>query len=193
MTEELNPQTFDLIAALSGRSYPTLDVTIYLDEALGFEIHKLQGDLASAEARGDEEESARLYKEKAAKVKQASQEAFTVTLKSIPESVRRTVIAKVQEDFPEKSDLLGRPLPNPAADEEFTKKMWRAYIVSVTAPDGSVKAVDEADVNALYANAPNSAIEAITVGIRELQTGASAGYEHAAKEIDFLSQASPEG
>lgn len=193
MTEELNPQTFDLIGALSGRDYPEIEVTIHLNETLGFEINQLQKELASAEARGDEKESARLFEEKSEKVRQTEKEGVVATLKSIPESVRRSIISKIQEDFPEKNDLLGRPQPNPAADEAFTKKMWQAYLVSVKGPEGGVKSVDEADVNALYANAPSSAHEAINAGIRDLQTGSSAGYEHAAKEVDFLSQASPEG
>lgn len=193
MTEELNPKTLDLIGVLSGRDYPTLDVPVYFNEALGFEIHQIQKELESAEKRGDTKKIKSLDEKLASKVKQAESEKYVVGMRSIPESVRRSVIAKVEEQFPQKTDLLGRAENNPKADEEFTKRMWQAYIKTVTSPEGASKAVDEADINALYANAPITVHEQITRGIQELQTGAKSGFEYAAKEVDFLSQASPEG
>lgn len=189
MTETPNPTTFDLIGVLSGRDYPTLDVEVYFNEALGFEIHQIQKELESAELRKDSKEADKLHKEMKAKIKQAEGEKYLISLKSIPESVRRTIIAKVQEEFPEKTDLLGRPQPNPGADDAFTKKMWQAYIQTVTDPSGAVKVTDEADINALHANAPVTVHEQITVGIQELQNGSKSGFELVVKEADFLSQA----
>lgn len=193
MTKELNPKTLDLIGVLSGRDYPTLDIEVYFNEALGFEIHQIQQELESAEIRKDSKEADKLFKDVKAKIKQAGSEKYVIGMKSIPESVRRSVVEKVEEQFPQKTDLLGRAESNPGADEEFTKRMWQVYIKTVTSPDGASKAVDEADIDALDANAPITVHEQITRGIRELQTGAKSGFEYAAKEADFLSQASPEG
>lgn len=193
MTEELNAQSFDLIGALSGRDYPELEVTIYLNETLGFEVSQLQEEIQIAEKGGDLAKSEELYEALQAKIKKAAGEAYSVTLKAIPESVRRKIHNQIAEDFPEKTDVFGRPQIDPEADEAFTKKMWQAYIRSVKNPLGQVKKVDEADINALYANAPNAAHVTITSAIRKLQEGATAGYEHVVQELGFLSQASPEG
>lgn len=189
MTDALDPKTFDLIGVLSARDYPTLDIEVYFNETLGFEISQIQKALEAAELRGDKDKVLELDESRAAKIKQVEDQKFIVRLKSIPESVRRSIISKVQEEFPEKTDLLGRSQSNPGADEAFTKKMWQAYIKTVTSPDGAVKVVDEDDINAMYANAPITVHEAITVGIQELQTGSKSGFEDAVKEIDFLSQA----
>lgn len=193
MSEQLDPKKLDLIGVLSGRDYPELEVPVYFNEKLGFEIHQLQKKIAEAEVRGDSKTLEALDSERDNLVKQAEAEKYVVTLQGIPEKVYRSIIDQVNEEHPNETDLLGREKPNPKGDALFTKKLWQAYIRTVTAPDGSQNHVGEAEVDALIANAPAVAQEAITKGISELRTGSKAGFEYAAKEIDFLSSASPEG
>lgn len=193
MTDAPNPKTLDLIGVLSGRDYPTLDIEVYFNETLGFEIGQLQDEISSSEARGDEAALAELDKKKADLLSQYENEKYVVTLQAIPEKVRRRIMEKIQEDFPEETDLLGRPKPNPGADTAFAEEMWKSYLRTVTSPDGTSKVVDEADITALLNDAPALAQEAITRGIADLQTRSARGFEFAAKEVDFLSQASPEG
>lgn len=190
MSEQLDHKTFDLIRVLSGRDYPTLEVPVYFNEAIGFELFQI--DQRRNKAVG-EEELAELDKRYEELVSQAKSEEYTVLLKSIPESVRRDVFNKVNEEFPSKKDLLGREEVHPQADEEFSKRMWAVYIQKVTDPSGAVATVDEATVNALYANAPTSVHEAINKGIAELQVGPKSAFEQVAKDANFLSDASPEG
>lgn len=193
MSEELNPNTLDLIGVLSGRDYPELEIDVYFNEALGFSIYQLEKMLKSVEIIGSPDEVESLQDEIRDLIKKSEDQKYKITLKAVPESVYRGIMRKVQEEFPVKTDLLGREEANPKADEEFTKQLWHAYIVKVTAPDGAVKAVDKNDVDALLANAPATVHEKITSGISELRVGAKAGFEYAAREVDFLSQASPEG
>lgn len=190
LSEQLDHKTFDLIRVLSGRDYPTLEVPVYFNEAIGFELFQI--DQRRNKAVG-EEELAELDKRYEELVSQAKSEEYTVLLKSIPESVRRDVFNKVNEEFPSKKDLLGREEVHPQADEEFSKRMWAVYIQKVTDPSGAVATVDEATVNALYANAPTSVHEAINKGIAELQVGPKSAFEQVAKDANFLSDASPEG
>lgn len=193
MSEQLDPKTFDLIGVLSGRDYPELEVPVYFNEKLGFEIHQLQKKIAEAEVRGDSKTLGALDSERDNLVEQAESEKFVVTLQGIPEKVYRSIIEKVNEDFPNETDILGREKSNPKGDAAFTRSLWQAYIRTVTAPDGRQSHVGEAEVDALIANAPAVAQEAITRGISELRTGSKAGFEYAVKELDFLSNASPEG
>lgn len=193
MSEELNHKTFDLIGVLSGRDYPTHDVTVFFNESLGFKIHSLKKDLDKATITDDKEEAKSIDGELEDLYGKVKDETYTVRLKAIPESLRRDIMTKINEEFPDETDLLGRTKPNPRADNEFTKKFWLAYIEYIKAPDGSQAFVDEKEVDALMNSAPISVHEAINNGIRELQTGAKSGFEAAAKEVDFLSIASPEG
>ena len=189
MSEQLNPKTFDLIGVLSGRDYPELEVPVYFNEKLGFEIHRIQKKIREAELRADSEAIKALDAEKDALVKSAVSEKYVVTLQGIPEEVYRSILSKVEEEFPNETDFVGNVKPNPKGDSLFTRKLWEAYLREVTAPDGTKNFVGEKEVDALIAKAPAAAQEAITGGISELRTGAKAGFEYAAKEVDFLSPA----
>lgn len=193
MSETLDPKKLDLIGVLSGRDYPELEVPVYFNEKLGFEIHQLQKKIAEVEARGDSKTLEALDAERDKLVNQAESEKFVVTLQGIPEKVYRSIVDQVNEEHPNETDLFGREKSNPKGDELFTKKLWQAYIRTVTAPDGAQNHVGEAEVDALIAQAPSPAQEAITRGITELRTGSKSGFEYAVKELDFLSSASPEG
>lgn len=193
MTDELDPKTLDLVGVLSGRDYPTLDIDVYFNEALGFAIYEMTKMQRSVEVLGSEEEVKNLHEELTSLVKKASEEKYTITLQSIPERVRTGLINKVQKEFPEKTDLMGRPQPNPEGDAAFAKGLWQAYLKKITGPDGASKVIDEKDVDTLLGEAPATVHEQINEAIHELRTGAKAGFEYAAKEVDFLSQASPEG
>lgn len=193
MSEQLDPKTFDLIGVLSGRDYPELEVPVYFNEKLGFSIQQMREMLKSLEMLGKDDEYQRVHAELEGLVERVASEKFIVTLQGIPEKVYRSIIEKVNEDFPNETDILGREKSNPKGDAAFTRSLWQAYIRTVTAPDGRQSHVGEAEVDALIANAPAVAQEAITRGISELRTGSKAGFEYAAKEIDFLSSASPEG
>lgn len=192
MTEELDHKTFDLIAVLSGRDYPTTEVKFYLNENLGLEIYRVEKKrqealvLSPEEADGLDAE----YKEL---VEKAKSEQYTAQLKSVSEQVRRDVINQVRDKFPVKTNMLGVEEPNPAGDEMFTKKMWSIYLQSITNPSGAVTPVTPDIVEAIYNSAPGVVHEAINGGIAELQMGPKAGFESAAKELNFLSDASPEG
>lgn len=192
MSENLDPKTFDLIGVLSGRDYPTLEVPVYFNETLGFKLFKLAQKRKEAIALSDERVG-EIDTQYQALRKESEGEEYTVLLKSIDESLRADIHAKVTEEFPPKKDMLGREEEHPQWDREFTKRMWSVYIQKVTDPDGATSAVDEKTLEVLLAKAPRTAQEEINKGIAELQVGPSAGFESLAMDTDFLSSASPEG
>ena len=194
MTDELtlDHKTFDIIGVLSGRDYPTVEVPAYFNENLGFEVFKLEQKRSEAILH-TKEEAEELDKQFKALVDQSKDEEFKVLLKSIDESMRRDIHNAVTKEFPPKKDMLGREEVDPIWDEEYTKRMWSVYIQKITDPSGAVSVLDEKSLDFLIAKAPRSAQEAINKGIAELQVGPSAGFERMAKEVNFLSDASPEG
>lgn len=193
MSEELNPGSFDLLSVLSGREYPTLEVPVYFNEKLGFAIHELTKMLTTLTQLGETGEVAATNERLATLVEQAQSEKYVLTLKQVPEGVRRDILNKSEKKFPTKRNLLGQPEANPEGDEYLTILLWDAYIQTITAPDGAINLVGEPEVRALFEKAPSTVHQAINQGLQELQNGSKAGYEFAAKEIDFLSDASPEG
>lgn len=193
MSEELSPKTFDLVGMLSGRDYPTLDIEVYFNETLGFSIEKLKNMLRSLEILDKKEEAKKVSEELEGLVKQAAEQKFVITLKGIPEKVRRSILEKVQEEHPEKFNMIGQPLPNPKGDEAYTLGMWRAYARTFTTPDGVTNPITEAEIKAIYDEAPPTVHAQLTKGIESLREDSVKGFEYAAQEADFLSHASPEG
>lgn len=193
MSDATNPETLDLVGVLSGRDYPELEVPVYFNEALGFSIQQMREMLSQLQILGRHEEYEKVNAELEQLVEKAREERFVVTIKAVPEKVYREIMKKVRKDHPDDTDLLGRPKPNPDGDLAFVRELWRAYLVKVTGPSGNSTGVGEAEVESLLSDAPAPVQEAINAGIADLRTGSKAGFEYAAKEVDFLSSASPEG
>lgn len=186
-------KTFDLVGVLSGRNFPEHKVTVFFDEGLGFAVHTLRKALDLAVASGDEDLVTKTQKELDTTLEKVKSEMYTFHLRGVPESVRRNIIETINEEFPPKKNLLGQPEIDIKADKELTKKLWAAYIVKVENPEGAVQIMDADTVEILYNQSSRSVHEAINAGIDELTSGAHKGFEAAVQEIDFLSQASPEG
>lgn len=193
MSNDLNPKTFDLAGVISGRDYPTHDVDVYFNEALGFSILEARKKIVTETLRGNEVSLKEVQATLDALIEETKSSKFTVTLKAVPEKVYRAILNKVNEEFPDKADAFGRPIANHAGDEEATKRIWEAYISKVTDPSGAVTLPTGEDIELIYGEAPKTVHEEITIGIKELREGPKAGFEFAAKEVDFLSHASPEG
>lgn len=193
MTENLDPKTVDLIGVLSGRDYPEIEIAVYFNEKLGFAINEMRKMLRSAEVLNQVESAEALHEEIQALVQKTTSEQYTLKLRAIPEKIYRQITLKVQEEFPDKLDFLQRPTPNPEGDEAFTRYLWEAYLITISDAEGTSRAITPEDVSLIIDEAPRTVHEQINAAISELRTGAKAGFEYAAKELDFLSQASPEG
>lgn len=192
MSEQLDAKTFDLVAAIEGRSYPTLEVKVQINEALGFEMYQVEKKRQQAQFASKEEMDA-FDAEFDKYAKAAEDETYTVHLKAVPERVKRDIVKKVLAKYPPKKDFMGNSEVSPEADEMFDLLNWEAYITQVVDPSGVASTINSEVISKLYDNAPATFQARVTQGIAELQTGAAAGYEIMAKDLDFLSPASTEG
>lgn len=193
MTENLDLKTFDLASVLAGRGYPEREVSVYFDEKLGDRIWALKAERDAAQVSDDSERLDELQKELDALIESAKSAEYKVTLRGIPEVVRNNIFDEIEEEFPAKRNIIGQVEPNPAADRAYTRKLWAAMIVKLTDPDGGVAALDEAAVKSLQDFAPAMVLEDINSAVTELTKSAKQGFEYAAQEVDFLSNASREG
>lgn len=93
MAEE---KTFDFLAALEGRSYPEDEVTVFIDEAGLYELHKINeeqkfiGDPDSKEAKA-------LERRKKALTKQVSATAMTFKARGVAPAVSQMLVKKYSE------------------------------------------------------------------------------------------------
>lgn len=184
MTEEISPKTFDLSAALAGRTFPEITVPVFLDEALQLDLSRLDKKIATATSAEVEE----LEKERESLLAVFREFALLVKVKGAPKHLRKATLDKINEEFPPKRDALGRLEANSAADEALATALWSLHVVQITGPNGSVLIPSEADIINFRNNAPDAASFAIESAIQELSTGSKAGYEAAVQDLDFLSQ-----
>lgn len=183
-TETANPRTFDLSAALAGRTFPEIVVPAFLDEAVQFDLSRLDKRIA----RATNEEAPELEKEREELLAMFKEFALKIKVKGTPRHLRKATLDKVMEQYPQERDSFGRLKPNDEADEAFALSTWLLHVVEIAAPDGSVLNPTEADIINFRNNAPDSAIVAVEIAIKELSEGSKSGYETAVQEIDFLSQ-----
>lgn len=184
MTESVSPKTFDLSAALAGRTFPEIVVPVFLDEAVQFELYQLDRKIA----RATNAEVQDLEKEREDLLAMFKEFSLKVTVKGVPRHLRKSTLDKILEEYPEERDAFGRVKPNTAGDDAFATASWLLHVVQITGPDGSVLHPSEDDIINFRNTAPDSAITAVEKAIRELTEGSKAGYETAVQDVDFLSQ-----
>lgn len=189
---ELNHETFDLTAVLTGAVFPENEVDVFFDESVGFAIYQAQESLRVAEIKGNEDALKTVLEEVEALKKKAQEVKYKVTVRGIPESTRKTCIRKAQAAFPPEYSFLGQETPSPDRDDLFNSLLWAASITKVTSPSGAVALPSEADIKALRDSVGRSVVATISQAINELVEGTKAGFESAAQDTSFLSGASPE-
>lgn len=187
---ELDAKTFDLIGALAEVTFPEHEVTVYRNGAYGFARSTLENALRIAEVSGDEGQVKKIQKEIEAVRKEGESSSLKITLRGISQERRELLILSVDEEYPEKKNMLGQVEANPRRDLRIREELWKAYIVKVENAEGQVATLDT-EGNAVRAllKLDESAVEAINKGISELQNGTRAGFELAAQDLDFLSKA----
>lgn len=186
MTDETpTPKTFDLAGALSGRTFPEITVPVFLDEAMQFDLSRLDKEIARTV---EPEKVAALEKERSELLTTFKEFALKVLVKGAPRHLRKATVEKITKDFPAKKDAFGRIEADPAADDAFATATWLLHVQRIDAPDGSVLIPTEEDIINFRNNAPDASITAVELAISELTSGAKAGYESAVQDLDFLSQ-----
>lgn len=179
-------KTFDLIAALAGRSVPEEKVPIFLDEALMYEYARLTRD-SDYDPKNKEKEL--LRDETLAKFKDL---CVTVTVRGVPEHIIEAVRVSVDKEYPPERNAFGVLTPHRQADEEFTVRMWQAYIPRMETPTGEALTPNRDDILAFRAGAPRVALIAVKMAIDKLTEDTIKGYEQIVQDPDFLSRLSPQ-
>jgi hypothetical protein len=181
-------KTFDLKAVLEGRKYPEKIVTIYFDEQLALTISEADRTLTDLAMQPDGAEFDKKREEFEEMLKGADKYAYKVRLRGVPMKARKDMFRALQAKYP-KGDIMDVSAVDFDREDEYSALIWQAYVVDITAPDGSTASLKSADeVKEFRGLAPHSAVMAIDNGIAELENEINAGFEVMAKSADFLSK-----
>ena len=207
---ELNPETFDLLAALDGRSYPTDSVEVYLDEATAFELGRLDKeqqkltpitpqlrnalpdsviDLLTVEfikGLGEKDQSIPEQFEKIQEMKdelrkQIAPSKLTIYIKGFSSEDEKAAQVKALGKYKD---------PNAAQTIEqqnyYESKIWQLSISKIENASGAVTtSLDEHSITALRNSLPKSEKAKIIEAINALQQQSFNGFELAAQAQDF--------
>ena len=136
--------TFSFLDRLAGRDYPTDDVEIFLDEAAGHKIQKLNEDLANSQ---NAEQSEILEKQIDALREKARASRYIVHMEGIPVEDYDATVDAAEEEYPIEYNEYHNPLtmkrerdqiPNERRDIFFRTHLWAKFIRSVEDGDGNV-------------------------------------------------------
>lgn len=189
------PETFDLIGAIEGSTFPETTVRFLFDSAAATSIAQTNLELQKLLALGRSDEYETLEKVYFDAIEALEPVTFKVTVKSVPRKVKKAVFAELDAAHPPKVNVLTGIEEQSVDRIEFYNVLnWRAHIIRFEDPQGRVVdgPLDRDLIQKLLDNAPEASIAAIENAIEELETGSKAGYEQAVRNIDFLSEASQE-
>lgn len=185
---ELNPNTFDLGAVLSGQDYPEKTVDVYFNESLAYEVAKANRELEFFNNL-NEDKFKEMQDKFDALVEKLAEYKYVFHLKAIPSRFKKDIDTQVEAKFPTKFNQIGMPEQNIKRDELFAVLMMEAYITKIVAPDGAAVVKPNIEtIENFRLNAPRHALALVESAIIAFEQDISAGFETAAKSADFLSK-----
>lgn len=170
------PGTFSFIDRLRGRNYPTEVIEVYLDEAKGYELIKLEEEASNTKndkrLKDIEDKIAALHTELRA-------DAYFIHLQAIPSERYDELVDEANETIPPEfeettSPLNGRVTREQKPSEEraalFTALQWSAFITKVVDSSGAVAdSISSDDVTLWRVNLPVEAVIKVDKTINKLR------------------------
>lgn len=198
MSEEItgSPETFDLIGAIEGTTFPEKTVDFLFDAAAANTLAAINRELEKFLALGMTDSYNDLEKVYFKAIEDLKDHIYKVTVRAVPRKTRKGILAEADAKYPVKRNAItGQEEPDFDKMEFLNLLTWRAHIQKFEDPQGRVVTgpLPRETVEHLLDNAPDASIAAVSQAIDDLTNGAQAGYEQAVRNLDFLSEPSPEG
>lgn len=185
---ELNPETFNVADMFTGVAYPKDTVKVYTNEEPAYRLAALNKRIAREIA--DEGVRDELSDEAVKLLAEVNKYRYTFHLTGIGEDTLKAIVEKARQAHPSKYGTFGQELPNPEQDEYFNNLLWAVHTEKIEAPNGAViVAPGDDQMKIIRGNLPRTQQAKIKDAIDAFSTGSAAGFEAAAQEADFLSQA----
>jgi len=175
-TEASTEENFNFLDRLAGRNYPTEDVEIYLDEAAGYLIQKLEVDASNTK---DGEQADLIHKQIEYQREKAAKSRYVIHMEGISSEEYDACVDAATEQFPIETKDSRNPLTmapesqvieNPDRDQYFRTLLWSKFIRKVTGPGGGVDSNITPEWVAVFANrAPITAVVKVSNTVDNLR------------------------
>lgn len=183
--------TFDLAEMLAGKTHPREVVSVWFNEELGYAITKTT-DLLRRLPVGDPDVK-KVQKELDELIEAGKAQEFKVHLRGSDRQERQDILDTVLAEFPQETDLIGRPRPNKEGNKKHANLYWLLHIEKIEAPDGRINVPDEATIDLFRGKAPDSAVNEVERGIEALVKKTTDGFDSLRADLSFFAEPSPEG
>ena len=197
--------TFTLTDMLQDRTFPELDVPLYLDEAGALKMIELTEEIAKLETKlaylpaGTEETTVATARVKELETELASvresmnDKKYIATIRGFSNADRKLLVDGVMEEFPiryevgEKNAFTGKAerteVPNPDRDTVFISRLWSKFIVRLTNSTGAVlEGITVEEAAQLRYMLPTTTMEHLDAATQKIQV-ASDWYEGLTDEV----------
>lgn len=185
MVEEVtSPKSFNVIDAISNRSYPHTTVNVFLNEELAYEASVLEDEIDDLQPRAVNDESAAakldvLEKKRDAIVAELEASCLVFHVYGISEGDREDIYNIAVKDFPVEYEESKNPytgesvkneIDNVERDRLFTTLLWQAQIRKIVASDGAEQSdMTKDDVEKLRRQLPIAALGSINQAIEKVR------------------------
>ena len=188
VAEAKKPGKFNIINVLKDRAYPTVDVTVYLDEEAAYLASKMDAKVKEAtselEVLGEnkelEEKLSALQEQRDVLISRLSESAYIFTVTGISEGKRDDIIRECDSKYPpkyneEKNPFTGEvtktEVENSERSDYIVDLIWQAHIQKITAPNGDVQdSVTLQDVTEIRRALPIASTASINNAIEKIRT-----------------------
>lgn len=170
------PTTFSFIDRLRGRNYPHDDVSIYLDESLGYRLSELNAEIANTI---NPDKLAKLEAEYESLRAELAEQRYTITLTGLSIKADEVMAKEAAEAYPFEYDEVVSPFTGEKtkvmvdSDDRnrlYTDLLWSASITKVVDPAGAEQgALTQADARAIREEGPREGVIRIAEAIEKLK------------------------
>lgn len=203
------PGKFNIVDVVKGRSYPTDEIEIFIDEQVAFraaeldeKINKISESLDKKKSLSKKEiddimkQRDEIMSAKEKIVEEMGGSRYIFHIMGISEGDRQDLFDQAVAKYPIKEDKTRNPftgqmekneVESPERDRFFTDLLWQAHIKKIVAPDGSEQdGISLEDATELRRNLPLASTTKITEAVQKIRA-ATALFMMSVNE-DFLAK-----
>jgi hypothetical protein len=202
------PGKFNIVDVVKGRSYPTDQIDVFIDEGVAFRAAELNEAITKISETMDKKnldkkdldeflaKREEILNQKDKLIEEMGGTRYVFHLTGISEGKRQDIYDKAVEKFPveyekNRNAFTGETekveLENPERDRYFTSMLWQASITKIVSPDGEEQeGITLEDAIELRRSLPLASNSAITEAIEKMRA-ATAVFMMAVNE-DFLAK-----
>lgn len=182
---------FNIADVVRGRTYPTTEVDVFIDEDIAYAISQLDALISKTSESLDKKSLSKketddilkrreeILEQKDKMISEMGGNKYVFHIRGISEGDRQDIFDSVLEKFPYEYDKSRNPftgvqekteIENKERDRYFTDRLWQAHITKIVAPDGSEQnSITFDDAVELRRNLPLASISKVTETIERIR------------------------